>query len=520
MPHASRLGSNGAVSAAAAAAAAPSAATSGPVAARREARTQRHAARQGRLYVGLAVVAAFTFGGGLTRLLARWGGVAPGGAAPGGGGGGGGGLAQLLPPPLSWVVDALQRRLAAPPAAPPAAEAPPTLTPFIASLMPPGGVGGPADVLACDSAAWAGASGAPAAAADADALSVVLVATLADLDHAALLLASLRAFLDTSPGAGVRELVVLCPRADRLVFDTMLGAFGGGGEAAPLRIITDDALLLFSDGGAGGGAGGGAARGGGGGAAPATPARAYAAQMLLKLLVARYVASDFYLVLDADALLAGPLRARGALVRDGRALFEPQWRSAHAGWWARAEALLECGAPRAADEGGAATAEGATVMASATPAVLSRAIAARAVCRLRRLHGDARWLRVLFSEGVAAGDKGEAWWTEFALYDVMGRCSGDGTGGGSLYDELHFAPAAGAGSRLLGALTGAAGASIVAWRDEFDAWRERAGDAFGGEGSPGRAHLFVLLQSRAGVAVSRLAEAVAPFLARPAAAVA
>jgi hypothetical protein len=53
----------------------------------------------------------------------------------------------------------------------------------------------------------------------------------------------------------------------------------------------------------------------------------------------------------------------------------------------------------------------------------------------------------------------------------------------------------------------------VAWGSDFAAWRARvrAGEVFGGED---RGHAFVLLQSRAGVPVSRLAEVLAPVFER------
>ena len=447
-------------------------------------------------------------------------------AALGGGGGGGGrgsssSFLTRLPPPLGWIFRSAQRMFApsggagdaaaAATAAAAAAANAPTLAPFDASMLFRGGAGGEAsDVLACTAPA---AAPAPAPSAATDALSVVLVATLADLDHAALLLASLRTWLEAGDeAAGVRELIVLCPRADRLVWETALGGLRASLPALPLRVLTDDAMLRAPP-------AGGGAPGAWPGAAPGATARAYASQMVLKLLVARYAsAAEFYLVLDADVLLAGPLRARGALLQGGRALFEPLWRGARADWWARAEALL--------DARGCVSAREEAIVMDSTPAVLSRTIAARAVCRLRRLYGDGGsggrhggWLRELFATGIAAGAERD-WWSEFSLYHVAGHCSGapdawaDGAPAEGLFARLHFAPPEGAGRRLLGSMTGSAAASTLGLRRDFSQWRSLAAEAFG-EGAE-RGHLFVLLQSRAGIAVSRLAEVVAPFFGRAA----
>ena len=209
-----------------------------------------------------------------------------------------------------------------------------------------------------------------------DEVTLVLLATLADLGHASMLLASLGRWLDTSPGAGVREFVLVTPDADVVAWDSVLAAALPRGLSA--RLLRDSALLS----------------GLGPNAGASARAPGYASQMLLKLLVARYVASEFYLVLDADVVLAGPLHARRDLLgsahgEGSRATFEPTYRNVHSGFWAASERLLNAsGCIGSAPE---------TIVMGLTPAVLSRTLAAQAVCRLRAVHGDGEWLRALYS---------------------------------------------------------------------------------------------------------------------------
>jgi hypothetical protein len=340
-----------------------------------------------------------------------------------------------------------------------------------------------------------------------DEVTLVLLATLADLGHASLLLASLGRWLDNSPGAGVREFVLVTPDADAVAWDSVLAAALPRGLSA--RVLRDSALLSGLAPAAGAGAGAGAS----------ARAPGYASQMLLKLLVARYVASEFYLVLDADVALAGLRHARRDLLGSGhgegrRATFEPTYRNVHSGFWAASERLLSApgcigGAPE-------------TVVMGFTPAVLSRTLAAQAVCRLRAVHGDGDWLRALYSafadavrsqRAVGASERSGAqpvsqWmWTEYALYFVSSHCKSEV---GAAFDDYHFTPPPGA-RRLLGLLSGAEEASFVATAEAFGEWRSFArNEAFAPEAE--RGHMFVVLQSRSGVPVSLIASALSSVL--------
>lgn len=373
-------------------------------------------------------------------------------------------------------------------------------------------------------------------------LTMVLVAAADDMDRAQLLFASLKRFITHPKVQGFTELVVICPDANAYAFEAVLSTFATrastsspdvvlpGDTKLRYRIIKDGQLLSNSFGLPG-----------------------FASQMLLKLLVARYVRTEFYVTLEADVILAGRLTASDILrspssdTADGsdsgigqavgagsswpRALMEPERRSSHAASWTASESMFRMSAcPSTASASRQRKTKGAADDAddqqlrtkqptysyprslsaeymSVTPAVLSRTVAAAAVCRLKQIHGagsgDAsawlkhlyryywdvdhsysgvqqlvrpwkRWAARLFGFGsrpsrskshAAAdvdvevedgedNDVDQGAWTEYTLYYLAGQCfesrpATDDKAFQPLFDRYHRSPEPGE-RRLLG----------------------------------------------------------------------
>lgn len=140
----------------------------------------------------------------------------------------------------------------------------------------------------------------------------------------------------------------------------------------------------------------------------------YAAQMAIKLLVARLVSTPFYVTLDADVVLLRDFNV-SELVKPGagadssllRGLFTPESRYAfHPDWWAASEAFL--GLPLSSNHN--------TQGFGVTPAVLSTFGALQVAERVREALGSPnddfvlRWLES-FGRGAV--------WSEYTLYRVV-----------------------------------------------------------------------------------------------------
>lgn len=310
------------------------------------------------------------------------------------------------------------------------------------------------------------ANGVGSAPGPASAMTLVLVASADDIDHATLLVTSLRKFL---VARGVHEMLIVAPDSDVPVFATLASALPVRG-----RVLPDSHLLAL----------------------PVLPSRSalfpgYATQMLLKLLVARLVHTEFYLVLDTDVLLAGELSVARDLVREGnKTLFEPEPRSVHAGWWAGSLATLQLD-----DDGSCIPRSLDAPLFGATPAVLSRTIASRVVRSLQRVYGADAWLNALYDSY-----RNGPGWTEYTLYRIVAGCPDEGALFGVFYATPSAPPSA--------ALRNLLGPGCCVW-EEADWATFNPAAAF----SPGRTHLFLVLQSRAGSSLRNVLKLVAPFLA-------
>jgi len=130
-------------------------------------------------------------------------------------------------------------------------------------------------------------------------------------------------------------------------------------------------------------------------------------QQLVKLAAADHVATDFYLVLDADVVLRKAVSSAD-LIPGGRGLVSVAPKSIHPYWWSDSAATLQL--PLEWTQSGI----------SVTPQILCREIVWAIRHRLHKVHGG-EWLDVL-----AATHR----WTEFTLYDLTARHSG-------LFDRRH-----------------------------------------------------------------------------------
>lgn len=137
-------------------------------------------------------------------------------------------------------------------------------------------------------------------------------------------------------------------------------------------------------------------------------------QQIIKLFSVRQATQPFVLVLDPDVIALRPFGI-GDIIRNGRAMIQPESRSVHPDWWRASARLLDWPLDL---EG-----EGMSV----TPAILNRDICNAMCDRLEAVH-NREWYRILL-ENYAID------WTEYTLYHTTGRCLG-------LIDQKHFTPAA------------------------------------------------------------------------------
>ena len=68
--------------------------------------------------------------------------------------------------------------------------------------------------------------------------------------------------------------------------------------------------------------------------------KTYGLQMMLKLLVAEYIHTNYYITLDADVVLLRPLSSELIISKTNRAFFEPESRHVHLHWWKDSTRLL------------------------------------------------------------------------------------------------------------------------------------------------------------------------------------
>jgi hypothetical protein len=206
-------------------------------------------------------------------------------------------------------------------------------------------------------------------------------------------------------------------------------------------------------------------------------------QQLVKMAMAQFVETPFYLTLDADVICLKPVKYSD-LVRDGRGIARRTTEDIHPKWYRWAERVLKI--PRSRFTHGV------------TPAVLSRDAMA---CLQRYLQGQVR-RPLRFAGAVWRGTKigrGDPWggwrahlirsvpWTEYALYGTFLEAMG-------LYDLYHVD----GGPEAI--------YSNSVWAGEaFETWEPRALLT-----KPGS--YFVVFQSTTGIAPEVIWERVRPLI--------
>lgn len=137
--------------------------------------------------------------------------------------------------------------------------------------------------------------------------------------------------------------------------------------------------------------------------------RPWQRQQIIKLNAPAIASGPFVLMLDPDVLAVKPINY-DFLIRDGRAVLEPEPRTVHRRWWLDSSALL--GVDPGLDRQGIGV----------TPAILSTEIISEVQSRLEAVSGRP-WMDTLLTSYCD--------WTEFTLYLLGAESSG-------LLDKRHI----------------------------------------------------------------------------------
>jgi len=279
-------------------------------------------------------------------------------------------------------------------------------------------------------------------------ITLVLLVTDDDLHRLPLMVSALSLF---TPPTEVHELMVVTTQRDYAKINKFIMHQFKQLFAFEVRVIDDPTLLTHYK------------------------AWGYHIQMLVKLVVARLVETDFYLVLDADCVQSWPMEMRSWIMNrekeqeqkqehtpeqkqgagtsasaHGRALYSAEPFQIHRNWFGSSQAALGVSQwPRIGKESLDFSSRHAWTppelqpacwphqddapMIGVTPTILSRHISLRVLCRLQYLYGEAfgtalvqRDFSVLFPTGA------DGLWTEYSLYFMTAACTGD-------LQRYHFA---------------------------------------------------------------------------------
>ena len=194
-------------------------------------------------------------------------------------------------------------------------------------------------------------------------------------------------------------------------------------------------------------------------------------QQLIKLQAANLTRTEFFITFDSDVILCKPICAEDVL-REGRALLQPQDRTAHPKWWAGSAKLLRL--PVDLSSPGMAV----------TPAILSRTICRRVFEHLEQQYNQASATVLL----RRARDS----WTEYSTYYLVGERYG-------MLDAYHFLPTSSADEHLRCR-------SNVWDKSEFDGWDVEA--CF----DPQIPGFFAVVQSTTGILPSTICDRLSAHL--------
>ncbi|HKX08835.1 MAG TPA: DUF6492 family protein [Stellaceae bacterium] len=263
-----------------------------------------------------------------------------------------------------------------------------------------------------------------------------------------ILLASLAAFAE--PGL-FNEIHVVVPRGDRPEVERLCGQW----SSLPLVVLTEDEYLSALG--------------------QHRLAPGWFRQQVIKLRAAERLKAPFFMTLDDDVILCKPLRRTDLLV-GGRALLEPNPRTAHPDWWTGAAQLFG----RSPD----LSAPGMFV----TPAILARTICLQLFGDLERRH-DKAWAEILLRQAK------RPWmprWSEYALYYLAGEAAG-------MLADFHLVAGTDTPRRLW--------CPTHVWRKSgFDQWN--VAECFDPE-VPG---FFTVVQSNLGISTAEIGARIAPYL--------
>jgi hypothetical protein len=200
-------------------------------------------------------------------------------------------------------------------------------------------------------------------------LTVVIVTARPGFKRLPLTLAALVCHLDYRQ---ISEVMLLVPPQDVSLLQPFLT-----GEAAyhwpwPISIMPDDRVLKH------------------------TYTHSYRLQMMLKLVVAQLIKTEYYMTLDSDCVAIWPIHVEQLLWRQlttstaskmnhsspsFRALYQIEEKSDHGEWWPESEQVLQIKPNTCISDDPSSTTIGVT------PAILSKSIALRTLCRLQILYG-------------------------------------------------------------------------------------------------------------------------------------
>lgn len=206
-------------------------------------------------------------------------------------------------------------------------------------------------------------------------LTVVIVTARSGFKRLPLTLAALVCHLDYRQ---MSEVMLFVPPQDVSLLEPFVT-----GEAAyhwpwPISIMSDDRVLKH------------------------THTHSYRIQMMLKLVVAQLIKTEYYMVLDSDCVALWPIHVEQLLWKRPMvsttskmnhsspsflALYQIEEKSDHGEWWPESEQVLQIEPNTCIPDDPSSTTIGVT------PAILSKSIALRTLCRLQILYG--KFCRVL-----------------------------------------------------------------------------------------------------------------------------
>lgn len=198
-------------------------------------------------------------------------------------------------------------------------------------------------------------------------LTVVLVTARPDFKRLPLTLASLACHLDYRL---LNEVILLVPHQHATFLKPFISNQVSHHWPWPISIISDNKLLKHKH------------------------THSYRLQMMFKLVLAQVIKTEYYMILDSDCVAIWPIHVEQLLWQQTKsnlqidhstpshvALYQLEERSDHAEWWPESEKLLRIKPNTCLKSNPSAKAMGVT------PAILSKTISLRTLCRLQKNYG-------------------------------------------------------------------------------------------------------------------------------------